>query len=150
MVGKIGIGLGVVFIAFLAVGLFFWPYVTTVPVPPCDYHAISITSAIYRAEKTYAARSPDRGFAPNLNDLQLGVDGELDWLAAGVDSGSFYHYRLRYESAPPVNGVIRSYSITLIPDGADRKCKHSYYLDESGRFTFSESGPATINSPVFK
>jgi len=106
---------------------------------------------VNRAQAFYTARHPDRGFASSLPELFADtsstgdVDSDPD-LAAGHKSG----YLFIYVPAERVNGSIRTYTITAIPEKVGDSGQRRFFSDESGEIRYNASGSADVTSPVIQ
>ena len=113
---------------------------------PSDEHsAIASVKAINSAEMIYAASHPGSGFTAEL--ATLGGEQTIDTnLASGRKSG----YTFTYTPGEKVNGAIRSYTITAVPDQVGTTGQRRFFADESGEIHYNASGPADVTSPVIQ
>jgi hypothetical protein len=117
----------------------------------CEASALAAIGAVNRAEINYAARLPDRGFAPNLAMLERSDEhDEFGIKEANLSSGSFAGYVYTYNPAVSKDGIIRSYSITAFPKNLESSCRHSFYSDQSGRVHYTSSGHVDASSPALQ
>ena len=78
---------------------------------------------------------------------QTGGEGTIDNnLASGRKSG----YTFTYTPGEKVNGAIRSYTITAVPDQVGTTGQRRFYSDEAGEIHNNSSGPADVTSPVIQ
>ena len=67
-------------------------------------------------------------------------------LASGRKSG----YTFTYTPGEKVNGAIRSYTITAVPDQVGSTGQRRFYSDESGEIHYNAAAPADATSPVIQ
>ena len=101
----------------LIIAAFTIPKLTKSTIPAHETSAIASIRAINEAEMIYASSHPDVGFTADLAMLggttQSGGERTIDNnLASGRKSG----YTFTYTPGEKVNGAIRSYTITAVPD----------------------------------
>jgi hypothetical protein len=97
----------------------------------------------------YASSHPDVGFTADLAMLggtaQSGGEQTIDNpLASGRKSG----YSFTYTPGEKVNGAIRSYTITAVPDQVGTTGQRRFFSDESGDLHYNADGVADVTSPV--
>jgi type IV pilus assembly protein PilA len=135
----------------LIIAAFTIPKITKSQIPAHEASAIASIRAINEAEMIYSSSHPDLGFTPDLAVLggtaQSGGEQTIDQpLAAGRKSG----YTFTYTAGEKVNGAIRSYTITAVPDQVGTTGQRRFFSDESGEAHYNSSGPADANSPVIQ
>ena len=94
---------------------------------------------------------PDLGFTVDLITLggtsQSGGEQTIDTnLASGRKSG----YTFTYTPGEKVNGAIRSYTVTAVPDQVGTTGQRRLFSDESGEVHYNASGAADATSPVIQ
>jgi len=107
------------------------------------------------AEREYAARHPDTGFACNLSDLGENSSEPLSRVAL-VDrvlvSGTKSSYRFEIRCAQRGDQKATSYIITAIPVEPGTTGKYALCTDRTGEIWYSESGVAsdclTMRKPI--
>jgi len=135
----------------LIIAAFTIPKLTKSQIPAHEASAIVSIKAIVAAETMYAASHPELGFTADLISLggtsQSGGEQIIDTnLASGRKSG----YTFTYTPGEKVNGAIRSYSITAVPDQVGTTGQRRFFADESGEVHYNASGPADTTSPVIQ
>ena len=133
----------------LIIAAFTIPRITKSQIPAHEASAIASIQAIHAAEMIYASSHPDLGFTADLITLggtaQSGGEQIIDTnLASGRKSG----YTFTYTPGEKVNGAIRSYTITAVPDQVGTTGQRRFYSDESGEVHYNSGGPADASSPV--
>ena len=131
----------------LIIAAFTIPKITKSQIPAHEASAIASIKAINFAEGSYAASHPDVGFTTELITLggtaQSGGEQIIDNnLASGRKSG----YTFTYTPGEKVNGAIRSYTVTAVPDQVGTTGTRRFYTDESGQIHYNGSGPADASS----
>jgi type IV pilus assembly protein PilA len=104
---------------------------------------------VYRAQAQYASRHPDKGFSGDLGELAADLSPTENFdpnLAAGHKSG----YLFIYLPGERVNGSIRTYTITAVPEKVGETGQRRFFADESGEVRYNASGPAGATSPVIQ
>ena len=135
----------------LIIAAFTIPKLTKSTIPAHETSAIASIRAINEAEMIYASSHPDLGFTPDLAMLggttQTGGEGTIDNnLSSGRKSG----YTFTYTAGEKVNGAIRSYTITAVPDQVGSTGQRRFYSDEAGEIHNNSAGPADATSPVIQ
>lgn len=135
----------------LIIAAFTIPKLTKSTIPAKETSAIASIKAVNEAEMIYSSSHPDVGFTPDLAMLggtsQGGGEQTIDNnLATGRKQG----YTFTYTPGEKVNGAIRSYSITAVPDQVGTTGERRFYSDESGEIHYNASGPADTTSPVLQ
>jgi type IV pilus assembly protein PilA len=131
----------------LIIAAFTIPKLTKSTIPAHEASAVASIKAISEAEMIYASSHPDVGFTPDLATLggtaQGGGEQTIDnTLASGRKSG----YTFTYTAGEKVNGAIRSYQVTAVPDQVGTTGNRRFYADESGQIRYNASGPADASS----
>jgi type IV pilus assembly protein PilA len=132
----------------LIIAAFTIPKLTKATIPAHETSAVASIKAINEAQMIYASSHPDLGFTGDLAMLggtsQGGGEQTIDnTLASGRKSG----YTFTYTPGEKVNGAIRSYTITAVPDQVGTTGTRRFYSDESGQIHYNGSGPADNTSP---
>ncbi len=125
------------------------PKITKSQIPAHEASAIASIKAINESQMIFSSSHPDQGFTPDLQMLggtaesggQQTIDNNL---ASGRKSG----YTFTYTPGEKVNGAIRSYTITAVPDQVGTTGDRRFFSDESGEIHYNGSGPADVSSPV--
>jgi len=120
-------------------------------IPKITKSAIASIKAINAAQMIYSSSHPDLGFTVDLITLggtaQSGGEQTIDTnLASGRKSG----YTFTYTPGEKVNGAIRSYTITGVPDQVGTTGQRRFFSDESGEIHYNAGGPADQTSPVIQ
>ncbi len=111
--------------------------------------AMSSLKAINEAEMLYANNHPDLGFTADLATLGANAQGSGEQIIdSALASGSKSSYTFTYTPGEKVNGAIRSYSVTAVPDQVGTTGQRRFYCDESGEIHFNPNGTADAGSPV--
>ena len=141
-------------ITLLVLGALFGAVLITRPtiiksqIPPHEASALTNIRAINEAEMIYATSHRDLGFTGNLamlGDTQIGGEGIIDNnLARGRKSG----YTFTYKPGEKVNGAIRAYTVTAVPDQVGLTGYRTFYSDEAGDIHYTTTGIADASSPV--
>jgi type IV pilus assembly protein PilA len=131
----------------LIIAAFTIPKLTKSTIPAHEASAIASIKAINESEMIYASSHPDVGFTPDLAMLggtaQSGGERTIDdTLANGRKSG----YTFTYTPGEKVNGAIRSYTITAVPDQVGTTGQRRFFSDETGEIRQSSSGVADASS----
>jgi type IV pilus assembly protein PilA len=120
-------------------------------IPRHEASALASIRAINEAEMIYASSHPDVGFTANLATLGgTGQGGGEQTLDNGTASGRKNGYTFTYTPGEKVNGAIRSYTVTAVPDQVDTTGRSRFFSDESGNIRYNAAGPADANSPVIQ
>ena len=135
----------------LIIAAFTIPKLTKSTIPAKETSAIASIKAINEAEMIYASSHPDTGFTPDLQMLggtsQGGGEQTIDNpLASGRKQG----YTFTYTPGEKVNGAIRSYTITAVPDQVGTTGQRRFFSDESGEIHYNADGTADASSPVLQ
>ncbi len=135
----------------LIIAAFSIPRITKAQIPAHEASALASIKAINAAEMIYSSSHPDLGFTETLAVLggtaQSGGEQTIDDnLASGRKTG----YTFTYTPGEKVNGAIRSYTVTAVPDQVGTTGQRRFFSDESGEIHFNGSGPADASSPVIQ
>jgi type IV pilus assembly protein PilA len=135
----------------LIIAAFTIPKITKAQIPAHEASAIASIKAINAGQMIFSSSHPDVGFTPDLAQLggtaQGGGEQTIDTnLASGRKSG----YTFTYTPGEKVNGAIRSYTITAVPDQVGSTGQRRFFSDESGEIHYNGSGPADATSPVLQ
>ncbi len=133
----------------LIIAAFTIPKLTKSTIPAHEASAIASIKAINEAQMIYASSHPDLGFTADLAMLggtsQSGGEQTIDNpLASGRKSG----YTFTYTPGEKVNGAIRSYTITAVPDQVGTTGQRRFFSDESGDVHYNADGVADVTSPT--
>ncbi len=135
----------------LIIAAFTIPKLTKSTIPAKETSAIASIRAVNEAEMIYSSSHPDLGFTADMLMLggtsQTGGEGTIDNVLA---SGRKQGYTFTYTPGEKVNGAIRSYTITAVPDQVGTTGQRRFYSDESGEIHYNSSGPADATSPVIE
>ena len=129
----------------LIIAAFTIPKITKSQIPAHEASAIASIKAVNEAEMIYASSHPDVGFTTDLNSVAGMLQGGSN-LATGRNSG----YTFTYTPGEKVNGAIRSYTITAVPDQVGTTGERRFYSDEGGEIHYNASGPADAASAVIQ
>src|SRR6516162_7294064 len=135
----------------LIIAAFTIPKITKSQIPAHEASAIASIKAINAAQMIYSSSHPDLGFTVDLITLggtsQSGGEQTIDTnLASGRKSG----YTFTYTPGEKVNGAIRSYTITGVPDQVGTTGQRRFFSDESGEVHYNGGGLADATSPVIQ
>jgi prepilin-type N-terminal cleavage/methylation domain-containing protein len=135
----------------LIIAAFTIPKITKSQIPAHEASAIASIKAINAAQMIYSSSHPDLGFTVDLITLggtsQSGGEQTIDTnLASGRKSG----YTFTYTPGEKVNGAIRSYTVTGVPDQVGTTGQRRFYSDESGEIHYNAGGAADQTSPVIQ
>jgi type IV pilus assembly protein PilA len=135
----------------LIIAAFTIPKITKSQIPAHEASAIKSIQAIHEGEMMYSSSHPDLGFTADLISLggttQSGGEQIIDTnLATGRKSG----YTFTYTPGEKVNGAIRSYTITGVPDQVGTTGQRRFFSDESGEIHYNAGGAADATSPVIQ
>jgi type IV pilus assembly protein PilA len=132
----------------LIIAAFAIPRFTGATIPAHETSAIASVRTINEAQMIFASSHPDIGFSPDLASLSgATAGGTIDTnLASGKKSG----YTFTYTPGEKVNGAIRSYTVTAVPDQVGTTGNRRFFSDESGEIHYNGSGPADVTSPVLQ
>lgn len=135
----------------LIIAAFTIPKITKAQIPAHEASAIASIKAINAGQMIYSSSHPDQGFTADLAMLggtsQSGGEQTIDTnLASGRKTG----YTFTYTPGEKVNGAIRSYTITAVPDQVGSTGQRRFFSDESGEIHYNASGQADATSPVIQ
>jgi hypothetical protein len=102
-----------------------------------QYRAVRSMSQVNLAERNYAIRHPEAGYACSLTDL--GKDGLVDSVLASQTKNSY-----RFEIQCLKDGVQRvsSYAVTAVPESQGVTGNYSLCTNQNGEIWYSENGIA--------
>ena len=133
----------------LVIAAFTIPRLTKSTIPAHQASAITSIKAINAAEMIYASNHPDAGFTADLPTLGgTGNGGGEQTIDNALASGHKSSYTFTYTPGEKINGAIRSYTITAVPDQVGTTGQWRLYSDESGEIHYNTEGTADSNSPV--
>jgi type IV pilus assembly protein PilA len=135
----------------LIIAAFALPKIMKSQIPAHEASALASIKAIHESEMIYSSTHPDVGYTQDLATLggtaQGGGEQTIDNnLAGGRRSG----YTFTYTPGEKVNGAIRSYTITAVPDQVGTTGQRRFYSDESGEVHYNAAGPADAASAVIQ
>jgi type IV pilus assembly protein PilA len=135
----------------LIIAAFALPKIMKSQIPAHEASALASIKTIHESEMIYSSLHPDMGYTADLITLggtaQGGGEQTIDNnLASGRRSG----YTFTYTPGEKVNGAIRSYTITAVPDQVGTTGQRRFYSDESGEIHYNGSGPADASSSVLQ
>jgi type IV pilus assembly protein PilA len=135
----------------LIIAAFALPKIMKSQIPAHEASALASIKTIHESEMIYSSLHPDLGYTADLAMLggtaQGGGEQTIDNnLASGRRSG----YTFTYTPGEKINGAIRSYAITAVPDQVGTTGQRRFYSDESGEIHYNGSGPADASSPVIQ
>jgi type IV pilus assembly protein PilA len=135
----------------LIIAAFALPKIMKSQIPAHEASALASIKTIHESEMIYSGMHPDLGYTQDLATLggtaQGGGEQTIDNnLASGRRSG----YTFTYTPGEKVNGAIRSYVITAVPDQIGTTGQRRFYSDESGEIHYNGAGPADVASPVIQ
>jgi type IV pilus assembly protein PilA len=141
----------IVITIILIIAAFTIPRITKAQIPAHETSAIKSIQAIHEGEMMYSSSHPDMGFTADLAMLggtaQGGGEQIIDNnLASGRKSG----YSFTYTPGEKVNGAIRSYTITAVPDQVGSTGTRRFFSDETGEIHYNGAGAADTTSPVIQ
>jgi type IV pilus assembly protein PilA len=120
-------------------------------IPAHEASALASIKTIHESEMIYSSTHPDLGYTQELAILggtaQSGGEQMID---SALASGRRTGYTFTYTPGEKVNGAIRSYTITAVPDQVGTTGQRRFYSDESGEIHYNASGPADVSSPVIQ
>ncbi len=135
----------------LIIAAFAIPKLTKAGIPAHEASAIASIKAIHEAEMMFSSTHPDVGFTPDLASLgTTGNNGGEQSIDQNLASGRRSGYTFTYTPGEKINGAIRSYIITAVPDQVGSTGQRRFYSDESGEVHYNASGPADASSPTLQ
>jgi len=141
----------IVITIILIIAAFTIPRITKAQIPAHETSAIKSIQAIHEGEMIYSSSHPDLGFTPDL--LMLGgspQSGGQQIIDNNLASGRKSGYTFTYTPGEKVNGAIRSYTITAVPDQVGSTGDRRFFSDETGEIHYNASGAADTSSPVLQ
>ena len=137
--------------AILVIAAFMIPNLTRGKIAGNEVSAVASIRAINEAEVIYSSSNPDAGFTPNLAMLGGTAEGGGErTIDNNLASGRKTGYTFTYTPGEKVNGAIRSYTVTAVPDEVGTTGERRFYSDESGEVHYNTAGPADVNSPLLQ
>jgi prepilin-type N-terminal cleavage/methylation domain-containing protein len=116
-------------------------------IQPDEMSAVKSLQTIFTGELMYSNSHSDQGYSPDLATLggSGNTGGEIPQdLASGRKSG----YTFTYAPGEKINGAIRAFTVTAVPDQVGTTGQRRFYIDESGQVRQNSSGPADASSPT--
>jgi type IV pilus assembly protein PilA len=125
------------------------PSLTKSTIPAHEASARTSIKAIQEAEMIYSSNHPDLGFTADLATLGGTIQGGGEQIIDNaLASGRKSDYTFTYTPGEKVNGAVRSYTITAVPDQVGTTGRRRFFSDESGQIRYSDDGMADAGSPV--
>lgn len=113
--------------------------------------ALQSLREVHWAEASYASHHPDKGFSVDLTALsQESGPTQGRTLDPNLVAGKKAGYIFTYTPGKEVNGTIRSYTITAVPEQVGTTGQRRFYSDESGEIHYNAAGAADASSPVIE
>jgi type IV pilus assembly protein PilA len=141
----------IVVASILFVAAIIIPKVTHSQLASRESAALASLNEIRLGEQRYLSSHPDAGFAPSLAALGSASDGSGNALIPpDVASGHKSGYTYTYVAGEKGNGVIRTYTVTAVPDEVGKTGQRRFFSDESGKVRYSFGGPADANSATLE
>jgi type IV pilus assembly protein PilA len=135
----------------LIIAAFAIPRFTGATIPAHEASAIASIKAINESEMIFASSHPDLGFSPDLATLGASTQsGGAATIDANLASGKKSGYTFTYTPGEKVNGAIRSYTVTALPDQIGTTGTRRFYSDETGDVHYNGAGPADGSSPTLQ
>jgi type IV pilus assembly protein PilA len=135
----------------LIIAAFTIPKLTKAQIPAHEASALASIQAIHESEMMFSSTHPDQGFTPDLATLgSTGNGGGEQSIDNNLASGRKSGYTFTYTPGEKVNGAIRSYTITGVPDQVGTTGQRRFYSDESGEIHYNSAGPADNTSPTIQ
>jgi hypothetical protein len=120
-------------------------------IPAHEASVLAGIKAIHEGEMWFARTHPDQGFARELATLaSTDNDGGEPIIDNVLASGRKSGYTLTYTPGEKINGAIRSYTITAVPDLVGTTGRRRFYSDESGEIRDNASGSANAGSRTIR
>jgi len=124
------------------------PKYTKAQIPANEMSATKSLQTIFTAELMYANSHPDLGFSADLASLgSTGNGGGEQSIGQDLASGRKSGYTFTYTPGEKVNGAIRTFVVTAVPDQLGTTGQKRFYIDEGGQVHYNTSGPADASSP---
>jgi type IV pilus assembly protein PilA len=125
------------------------PKYTKSQIPANEMSAIKSLQTVFTAELMFSNSHPEQGFSPDLASLGTtgngGGEGSIGQdLAGGHKAG----YTFTFTPGEKVNGAIRTFVVTAVPDQVGTTGQRRFYIDEGGQVHYNSSGPADASSPT--
>ena len=135
----------------LIIAAFTIPRLTKAQIPAHEASALASIKAIHESEMMFSSTHPDAGFTPDLVSLgSTGNGGGEQSIDNNLANGRKSGYSFTYTPGEKINGAIRSYIITAVPDQVGTTGQRRFYSDESGEIHYNGSGPADASSPTIQ
>jgi len=135
----------------LIIAAFTIPRLTKAQIPAHEASALASIKAIHESEMMFSSTHPDAGFTPDLVSLgSTGNGGGEQSIDNNLANGRKSGYTFTYTPGEKINGAIRSYTITAVPDQVGTTGQRRFYSDESGEIHYNGSGPADASSPTIQ
>jgi len=141
--------IGLAAVAVLIIGMLMHPKITKAQIPAHEASAIASIKAINAGQMIYSSSHPGQGFAPDFAILG-GTTESGGEQANNPASRSMSGYTFTYTPGEKVNGAIRSYTVTAVPDQVGSTGQRRFFSDESGEIHYNAFGPADATSPVIQ
>jgi len=138
----------VVLTIILIIASFTIPALTKSTMPAHEASARASIKAINEAEMIYSDDHPGLGFSPDLPTLGGTAHSGEQIIDNALASGRKSDYTFTYTPGEKVNGAIRSYTITAVPDQVGTTGRLRFFSDESGQIHYNPDGIADASSPV--
>ena len=132
----------------LIIAAFAIPRFTGATIPAHEASAIASVRTINSAQMIFASSHPDIGFSPDLASLSGATAGGT--IDANLASGKKSGYTFTYTPGEKVNGAIRSYTVSAVPDQVGTTGNRRFFSTEAGEIHYNASGPADESSPVLQ
>ena len=135
----------------LIIAAFTIPRLTKAQIPAHEASALASIKAIHESEMMFSSTHPDAGFTPDMVSLgSTGNGGGEQSIDNNLANGRKSGYTFTYTPGEKINGAIRSYIITAVPDQVGTTGQRRFYSDESGEIHYNGSGPADASSPTIQ
>jgi type IV pilus assembly protein PilA len=135
----------------LIIAAFTIPRLTKAQIPAHEASALASIKAIHESEMMFSSTHPDAGFTGDLVSLgSTGNGGGEQSIDNNLAGGRKSGYTFTYTPGEKINGAIRSYIITAVPDQVGTTGQRRFYSDESGEIHYNAAGPADASSPTLQ
>jgi len=124
------------------------PALTKSTMPAHEASAMASVKAINEAEMIYSNSHAELGFTADLPMLGGSAQGGEQAIDNALANGHKSSYTFTYLPGEKVNGAVRSYTITAVPDQVGTTGRRRFFSDESGQIRYSDDGMADASSPV--
>lgn len=120
-------------------------------IPAHEASALASIKAIHESEMMFSSTHSDQGFTGDLATLgSTGNGAGESSIDSNLASGRKSGYTFTYTPGEKINGAIRSYTVTAVPDQVVTTGRRRFYSDESGEIHYNASGPADASSPTIQ